>query len=106
MMINIVLYNENSVINIAKRATKYLSKQALFRTTSDSIWISGLYLKFSSNLIVANNFATDKYSQKQLCDCLLYILEGEEVFVSSEKYKKKYIETVSCSTDFDNIFTI
>ncbi len=103
MMINIVLYSENATINIAKKAYKYLSRQDLFRTTHDTIWTNSLYLKFSPNLITVNAYKSNSWSPQQLSNCLLYILEGEEVFISDGKQESSYIEKVTSSTNFDKL---
>ncbi len=106
MMINVVLYDESSVINIAKKAWSYFNDKDDFRTTRDTIWVNGLYLKFSPQLLTINTFNCRRYSPKELYDCLSYILDGEEIFISCEEKKSKYVEKVNVTTNFDKILAI
>lgn len=106
MMLNVVLYNENSVINIAKKAKKYLSKQEHFRTTNDTIWTNNLYLKFSPNLITVNAFQPNLVTKQDISDCLLYILGGEEIFISNNQQENAYIEKVDHTTKFEDFLVL
>lgn len=100
-MISIVLYDDNSLLRIATKAMKYFSNRD-FRTTDDSIWIEGLYLRFYSNMITFNGYST-AFPKENIYKCLNYILSGEEVFVMDEN-KKIYLSDVNESTNFYKIF--
>lgn len=102
-MINIVLFNDESVIRIATKAINYLSNSFSLRITKDAIWIDGLYLRFYDRLITLNDYSS-AFSKKDIINCLNYILSGEEVFISNDNQNKIYISVVNASTNFDEIF--
>ena len=77
-MINIVLFDEESIIRVATKAINYFSSDSSVRITEDTIWVNGLYLR--------------------------YILSDEEVFISSTNQKRIYIDTVNAATNFDIFF--
>lgn len=102
-MINVVLFNDESVLRIATKAIKYLSNSSGLRITKDTIWIDGLYLRFHDRLITLNDYSST-FSEKDIINCLNYILSGEEVFVTDTNQNKIYINAVNASTNFDEIF--
>ena len=99
-MINVVLYDDNSIIRIAQRAVELFSDYGGFRTTKDTIWISGMYLKFAHRMLVLNIFDDSSFSDDEIIECLRKVLFGEEVYVSDNCQFQKYIEEVNTSTDF------
>ena len=101
-MINIILFDDESIIRIANRSVKYFSSMCGYRTTKDTIWVNGLYLRFYSKLITLNAYSST-FQKKDVFDCLSYILSGEEVFLTDINQKRTYISVVNSSTDFDAI---
>ena len=105
MIINIILYDSNSTIRIAEKAINYLSSHMNFRISGNTIWTNGLYLRFSSNAIIMNAYNSNRYSSKDLYDCLRKILDGEEVFLSNQDDFRQYIDNVNYLTTFDKFFS-
>lgn len=101
-MINIVLFDNESIIRIADRAIKYFSSRCSLRTTEDTIWIDGLYLRFYPQLITLNAY-NPTILKEDIFEFLSYILSGEEVFVTDGNQNRIYISVVDSSTDFDAI---
>ena len=104
MMINIVLFDEESVIRIGKKAMAFFSEHTSLRTTENTIWLNGLYLRFYPKLITVNSFNPAVLPHEHLMECLSYILNGEEVFVSAGRQNNKYIKSVNQTTCFDSFF--
>lgn len=104
MMINIVLFDEKSIIRIGKKAMEFFNGYVDLRTTEDTIWLNGMYLRFYPKLITVNPFNPAIFSHERLVKCLSYILNGEEVFISAGRQNSKYIETVNQTTRFDSFF--
>lgn len=101
MMINIVLFNEEPVIRIAQRAMEYFSSYDDLRTTENTIWLDGLYLRFYPKLITINAFNPSKYPSKDVAVFLKNILVGEEIFILSKEQNNKYIENADSLTCSD-----
>lgn len=99
-MINVILYDENSIIRIAQRAVEFFSDYGGFRTTRDTIWITGMYLKFAPRMLILNIFDSSDFSDDDIIECLRKVLLGEEVYVSDNCQFQKYIDKVNASTDF------
>ena len=51
MMLNVVFYNSEAVIRVAEKAMKYFAGHVGLRTTVDTIWFNGLYLKFYPRMV-------------------------------------------------------
>ena len=101
MMINIVLYDDMSIIRIAQRAVELFSGHRGFRTTSDTIWLNGMYLKFKPKMLILNVFESKALPEAEIIQCLKDVLLGEEVYVSDNCRVQKYIGKVDCSTELD-----
>lgn len=99
-MINVILYDDKSIIRIAQRAVELFSDYGGFRTTRDTIWISGMYLKFAPRMLMFNIFDSSDFSDDEIIECLRKLLFGEEVYVSDNFQFQKYIDEVNDSTDF------
>ena len=104
MMINIVLFDEESIIRIGKKAMEFFSDYSGLRTTENTIWLNGMYLRFYPKLITVNSFNPTVFPHEHLIKCLSYILNGEEVFVSAARQNSKYIDSVNQATCFDSFF--
>lgn len=104
-MINIVLYDDKSIIRIAKKVKKYFSNYKFLQVTKDTIWLQGVYFWFCPRIITVNVFNSKFFSWDKIYDCLKYALYGEEVFVFDNSKNKKYINFVNSSTNLDIIFT-
>lgn len=104
MMINIVLFDEKSLVRIGKKAMKFFSDYNSLRTTENTIWLNGMYLRFYSTSITVNLFNPTAFSHNYIIKCLEYILNGEEVFISAGPQISKYINVVDQSTSFDLFF--
>lgn len=102
-MINIVLFDEESIIRVATKAINYFSSDSSVRITEDTIWVNGLYLRFYSKLITMNVYSPI-FSKDNIQSCLSYILSDEEVFISITNQKMIYIDTVNAATNFDIFF--
>lgn len=105
MMINIVLFDDESVIRIAKRAISFFSNFEGFRTSEDIIWLNGVYVKFSPRLITLNSSKSNNCTDNEIYCGLKKILHGEEIYLSDDKQRNKYIKSVDSSTAFDSFFT-
>lgn len=104
-MINIVLFNDESVIRIAERAKDYFSEFDGFRIRDDIIWLKGFYLKFSPTIITVNTINSNFCFNNSIYEGFKYILYGEEVYLSNSKLEGEYIKKVNSSTLFDSLFT-
>lgn len=104
-MINIVLFNDESVLRIARRAISFFSDFKGFRTSEDIIWLNGVYVKFSPRLITLNSSKSNKCTNNISSFWLNKILHGEEIYISDDKQRGMYIQSVGPSTAFDSIFT-
>lgn len=100
MLINVFLYDNNSVIRIAERATKVFSDFLGYRVTSNTVWFNGMYLKFADKMLVLNVFNSNVVSEDEITEHLKKILLGEEVYISNNYQSEKYIEKVNDSTVF------
>lgn len=100
MMINIVLYNDESIIRIVQRAIRLFSNYKEYRTTRDTIWLNGMYLKFTPKMLILNIYDTNIYSIDEVISYLKKILLGEEVYISDNHQFQKYIDKVNYSTVF------
>lgn len=100
-MINIVLFDEKATVRIAKKAMEFFSDYNDLRTTDDTIWLNGLYLKFCPRLIKFNLYNCTKFPIATVDECLKYILDKEEVFLSNERGNNKYVNTVVPTAYFD-----
>lgn len=99
-MINVVLFDEESIIRIAQRAKVYFSNYIDLRVNSDTIWVKGLYIKFYPRQIIVNTFYPTTFTLSDIFNCLTYVLDGEEVFISDDKHKREYIDAVNAQTNF------
>lgn len=102
-MINIVLFDDESVIRVATNAINYFSTDYSMRTTKDTIWVNGLYLRFYSKLITLNAY-NSTFSNDDICNCLSFILHNEEVFITNREQKRIHIDAVGATTNFDAFF--
>lgn len=102
MMINIVLFDEEAIIRIGKKAMEFFAGHVDLRTTENTIWLNGMYLRFYPKLITVNSFNPTVSPYEHLVKCLSYILNGEEVFISAGRQNSKYIENVNQTTCFDS----
>lgn len=102
-MINIVLFNDESIIRVASKAINYFSTDCSIHTTEDTIWVNGLYLRFYPKLITLNAYSST-FSKDDIYNCLSFILSNEEVFITTSNQKRLYIDTVDVTTNFDAIF--
>lgn len=103
MIISIVLFDDESLYRVARRATKFFSKYEGFRTTNDSIWVRGLCLSFSPGLVILNDY-NSVLSKENMNECLNFILDGEEICISNMINRNIYINCVTEALDFDQIF--
>ena len=55
MMVNIVLFDEESIIRIGKKAMEFFSGYSGLRTTENTIWLNGMYLRFYPKLITVHS---------------------------------------------------
>ena len=58
MMLNVVFYNSEAVIRVAEKAMKYFAGHVGLRTTVDTIWFNGLYLKFYPRMVTVNTYGS------------------------------------------------
>lgn len=104
-MINIVLFNSDSITNITIRVLDYLHENnySILRTTEDTIWLNGLYIKFNprKKLITINNY-NSLMSNQELVALLKHILKGEEISVRIEN-NIKYYKCIDNNTDFSDV---
>lgn len=105
-MINIVLFNDESIVRIAEKAVSIFSSFDGFRTSRDAIWLNGIYLRFTPRLISLNSYGFNNHIDKDVYSGLKEMLHGEEVWLSDEKQRGRYYKNVDASTDFDSVFTI
>lgn len=103
MMVNIVLYDDESVVRIAQRAVRCFSNYRGFRTTKDTIWLKGMYLKFAPRMLTLNIFDANALSENVIIGCLKDVLLGEEVYISDDYSFQKYIDRVKSSTNLENV---
>ncbi len=101
-MVNIVLFDDQSVDRVAAKAMAYFSTNYNLRITEDTIWADGLYLRFYPKLITLNIY-DPTLIKDDIYHSLNSILSDEEVFITDGKQKKIYIDSVNASTDFDSI---
>ena len=99
-MINVVLYDDKSVIRIAQRAVELFSGYTGYRATKNTIWLRGMYLKFAPRMLVLNVFDKSIFSEDEIIESLKNVLLGEEVYVSDNCRYQKYIGEVNASTVF------
>lgn len=99
-MINVILYDDNSLVRIAQKAVEVFSNYNGFRTTRDAIWLKGMYLKFAPRMLILNVFDSSIISEEEIKESLKNILLGEEIYVSDNFQFQKYINKVDTSTDF------
>ena len=104
MMINIVLFNDESVLRIAKRAVAVFSGYEGYRTSENIIWLNGFYVKFLPKIITLNFSQTNHRFDNDIIHGLKTILYGEEVYLSDDKRRSKYYKSVESSTLFDSFF--
>ncbi len=104
MMVNIVLYDDESVVRIAQRAAKRFSNYKGFRTTKDTIWLKGMYLKFAPRMLILNIFNENALSEDIITGCMKDVLLGEEVYISDDYSYQKYIDRVKSSTNLESVF--
>lgn len=100
MMINVILYDDKSIIRIAQRTVEYFSNYGEYRTTRDTIWVKGMYIKFAPRMLILNVFDQNVFAENEMTECLKYVLCGEEVYVSDNCRFQKYIDKVDASIDF------
>lgn len=99
-MINIVLFDEKATVRIARKAMEFFADYDGLRTTNDTIWLNGLYLKFCPRLIKLNLYNCTKFPITTVDECLKYILDKEEVFLSNDRGANEYVNTVIPTTNF------
>ncbi len=104
-MISIVVFDSEAVIRIAKRTAKYFSDCKEFSVSDDTLWLSGLYIKFYPRMITVNVFNTTLFSIEDIFKCLKYILKDEEVFISDYRRGEMYIDSVNAQTSFDQLLS-
>lgn len=101
-MISIVLYNLDSIANVTIRVLDYLHKNnySILRTTEDTIWLNGLYIKINlkKKIITINNY-NNLMSKQEIVDLLKYVFKGEEISVCVGE-KTIYYKYVDKNTDF------
>lgn len=100
MMINVILYDDKSIVRIAQRAVEYFSSYGEYRATRDTIWLKGMYIKFAPRMLILNVFDSNRFSENDITECLKNILLGEEVYVFDNCQLQKYIGEVNALTDF------
>lgn len=99
-MISVILYDDESIVRIAQRAVELFSNYGGFRTTSDTIWLKGMYLKFAPRMLVLNVFDSNAFSEDKMTECIKNVLLGEEVYVTDNRQFQKYIGEVNVTTEF------
>lgn len=103
MMLNVVFYNSEAVVRVAEKAMKYFAGHVDLRTTVDTIWLNGLYLKFYPRMMTVNTYGSSPFSIQKVRDCLRFILKDEEVYIASGPYTGTYINSVDSLQKFDSI---
>ncbi|MBQ4517682.1 MAG: hypothetical protein II997_03745 [Clostridia bacterium] len=103
-MINIVLYDEESIVRIAERVMIFFSNEKDMRTTNDTVWLKGAYFRFRSRSITINLYDNNFLLKDNILKSLNYILSGEEIYISNSCQKKEYFNFVNSSTNFDTFF--
>lgn len=99
-MISIVLFQEGSMLRIAKKTVKYFSEINQLRVSENTLWLEGGYIKFSPQLITINQIRPNVYN---LQDYLTQILSGEEIYISNDTNGGHYFRSVNSSTLLDVI---
>ena len=103
MMLNVVFYNSEAVIRVAEKAMKYFAGHVGLRTTVDTIWFNGLYLKFYPRIVTVNTYGSSPFSIQEIRDCLQFILKDEEVYIAGGPYTGTYINSVNSTQKSDSI---
>lgn len=101
-MITVVLFNLESISNVTIRVFDYLHEfnYIILRTTQDTIWLNGLYIKFNikKKLVIINNY-NNLMSKQEIADLLKSIFKGEEISLTITN-NVKYYKCVDKNTDF------
>lgn len=100
-MISVILYDNESIVRIAQRAVEIFSDYEGFKTTRDTIWLKGMYLKFAPRMMILNVFDSNVLSVDEIIKCIKNVLFEEEVYVTDNCRFQKYIDKVNESTEFD-----
>jgi len=104
VLINIVFFDDESIIRTATRIMTYFKNDTSVRTTNDTIWLKDMHFRFHTRTLTVNFVNTNSFSKKRILECFNSLLDGEEIFVTDEFLRKKYINSVNIKTKFDEFF--
>lgn len=104
-MVKIALYDESATLRVAKKSILLLSKYRELKTTKDAIWLDGVILSFLPKLIIVNVYDTGSLVKYDIFKTLSFLLNGEEICVSDILDNRKYIKSVTSTTDFAIFFS-
>lgn len=101
MMVNVIVYDKNSISRIAKRTLDFFSNEKSAHATKNFLLLNGIYFRFHTNSVTINAFNQKRYSKNEITDCLYYIFKNEEIHISNET-TTKYIKQLTSPTCFDS----
>lgn len=100
-MINIVLFDSESVGRIIQRAKKFFRKDEILGISESTLWLKGCYLEFNAKSIILNPYNLHLFSKNDVFACMSYLLGGEEVYILDSNYQSKYFTKVKPTDTFD-----
>ena len=101
MIINLVLYSNESLNRIIRRTAIFFRNNNEIRLNNDTVWLNNMYIEFRDRIITINIFDLNSNWKPILKDYLSEILDNEEAYISSNNGASQYFEMISNQTDIE-----